>query len=81
MNANAETCLQQAMKKHQQGDLYDADLLYAQVLQHDPENAQALRLKGILTRERGDIAGSLQLLNKAIHLNPEDAEAVNETAL
>jgi uncharacterized protein (TIGR02466 family) len=81
MSTDPETCLQQAMKEHQHGNLYDADLLYAQVLQINPENIQALRLKGILNRERGDIDESLKLLKQASKLSPEDAEPVNEIAL
>jgi uncharacterized protein (TIGR02466 family) len=81
MSVEVEACLQQAMTEHQQGNLFDADTLYAQVLQLDPDNTQALRLKGILTRERGDIPESLKLFERASRLTPEDAEPVNETAL
>ena len=81
MSTDADSCLQQAMHEHQQGNLYDADLLYAQTLQLDPDNTRALRLKGILTREQGDIGGSLQLFNRAIQLAPTDPEPMSEIAL
>ncbi|MCP4002100.1 MAG: tetratricopeptide repeat protein [Gammaproteobacteria bacterium] len=81
MSTDPETYLQQAMQEHQQGNLYDADLLYAQALQINPNNIQALRLKGILKREYGDIDESLKLFTQASKLNPKDAEHINEIAL
>ena len=59
---DAQPLLHQAMDRHRQGDLYEADLLYAQALRADPRNPQALRLRGILARERGDLEAALQLL-------------------
>ena len=66
--------LNEAMDRHQQGDLYEADLLYAQTLHLDPDNQQALRLRGILARERGELDQSLQLLQHACQLAPENPE-------
>ena len=65
--------LHEAMGRHQQGDLFEADLLYAQTLRMDPDNQQALRLRGILAREHGDLERSLELLQRACELAPDDA--------
>jgi len=73
--------LNEAMDRHQQGDLYEADLLYAQTLHLDPDNQQALRLRGILARERGELEQSLQLLQHACELAPENPEPLGEIAL
>ena len=73
--------LHEAMHRHQHGDLYEADLLYAQTLHLDPDNQQALRLRGILARERGDLERSLQLLKRASNLAPANPEPLGEIAL
>ena len=79
--ADAEALLRGAMDCHRQGNLYDADRLYAQGLALRPDDAQALRLRGILARECGDTDQSLQLLGKATDVNPRSADAVGELAL
>lgn len=73
--------LREAMQKHQQGDLYGAELLYAQALRLNPQNVKALRLRGILARERGDMDLSLRLLEQAIDLEPDNPEPRGELAL
>jgi uncharacterized protein (TIGR02466 family) len=73
--------LHAAMERHQQGDLYEADLLYAQTLHLAPDNEQALRLRGILSRERGDLENSLKFLQRASDLAPMNPEPRGEIAL
>lgn len=80
-NPSAYDCLQHAMQCHQQGNLYDAELLYAQALKLEPGHLQALRLRGILARERGDIALSLNLLDQAVQAAPQSAQPLAERAL
>jgi uncharacterized protein (TIGR02466 family) len=77
----ANSLLQEAMRCHQEGDLYEADLLYAQTLMLLPENPQALRLRGILARERGEIERSLELLQRAAQTAPDTTAALGEIAL
>lgn len=78
---DAQATLDKAMQRHQQGDLYEADLLYAQTLRLDPSNNQALRLRAILARERGEIEQSLQLLQTAHDANTASPEPLGEMAL
>ena len=73
--------LHEAMRSHQDGDFYEADLLYAQTLHVDPDNQQALRLRGILARESGELEKSLHLLQRASKLAPENPEPLGEIAL
>jgi len=73
--------LQDAMAKHQSGQLDDAERLYQRVLQSDEQNVQARRLWGILARERGDLAGSLEILNKSSGGTDEDPDLLCELAL
>ena len=69
------------MACHRQGNLFDADYLYAQAIELDPHNAQALRLRGILARERGDPETSLSLLEQAVTLRKDNPEPLGEIAL
>ncbi|MEJ2139744.1 MAG: putative 2OG-Fe(II) oxygenase [Gammaproteobacteria bacterium] len=77
----AGAMLQEAMHRHQQGDLYEAELLYRQTLRLEPQNCQALRLRGILARERGDMDLSLRLLAEAARLEPHNPAPRGELAL
>jgi uncharacterized protein (TIGR02466 family) len=70
-----------AMDAHRAGDLFAADLLYAEALGIDPDHLKALRLRGILARECGDIDKSLALLHRAHAIAPADPEPLDEIAL
>ncbi len=70
-----------AMQAHRAGDLFEADLLYTEALDTDPSHLKALRLRGILARDRGDLDKSLLLLQRAHALAPADPEPLGEIAL
>jgi len=78
---DAAACLRQAMQEHSQGNLYEADLLYTRCLQQDPANLQALRLRAVLARERGDNALSQRLLHQGLELAADDAALLSEMGL
>ncbi len=80
-NNYARESLQAAMRCHQEGRTYEAELHYAHALELDPNNMRALRLRGMLARERGDVDLALQLLKKAAELQPSNAEPQAEIAL
>lgn len=73
--------LRQAMAFHQNGRLAEADDLYTRVLQSEGVNPQALRLRGILARQRGDVLGSIEDLKAALEAAPDDADALCELGL
>jgi tetratricopeptide (TPR) repeat protein len=73
--------LRAAMAAHQSGRWQQADDAYAGVLRALPDHLQALRLRGILKRELGDLAGSAALLRRAAELAPASADALAELAL
>lgn len=73
--------LQQAMRQHQAGDLLAAERSYQQVLALDPQHLQALRLSGILARETGAIAQSLERLHTAAAQPGAGAQPLAELAL
>lgn len=67
------TLLQQAIVKHQQGFLQQAEDLYVQVLQIDAQQFDALHMIGLIAKQRGDTQSALNFFAKAIQSNPRDA--------
>lgn len=76
-----ENLLARAMGLHQQGRLEEADREYGAFLQQAPQHPQALRLRGVLARDRGELQQSLQLLRRATEAAPADAEPLCELAM
>lgn len=70
-----------AMAAHQAGRLEEADRLYREAVRARPRDARALRLRGILARERGDVDASRGLLGRAAEVAPGDAAPLAELAL
>ena len=58
-----------ALTDHQAGRLDEAEQLYRQVLQLDPEHADALHLLGVLSHQHGRHELAVELIGKAIALN------------
>ncbi|MEO7386545.1 MAG: tetratricopeptide repeat protein [Gammaproteobacteria bacterium] len=73
--------LRQAMALHRAGRAAEADEQYAAVLGAEPSHAQALRLRGILARDTGNLDLSLKLLRKAADAAPDDPEPAAELGL
>jgi predicted O-linked N-acetylglucosamine transferase (SPINDLY family) len=67
--------LNKALEAHQRGDFATADRLYTEVLATEPENYDALRLRGVLLLQRGAPDESRVLLLRATEARPGDAEA------
>lgn len=61
------------------GDLKNADNLLDKVIQKNPENSQAYRLKGRILRQTGNIKGGEELQRKALML--DDKFPLNYTSL
>ncbi len=76
MNSNHTTALlQQAVAHHQRGAFAPAEALYAEVLQDDPANFDALHLSGVLARQRGDAQRALALIGQALAVDATRAIA------
>jgi tetratricopeptide (TPR) repeat protein len=58
--------IQQAIERHNAGDLASAELLYSKVLEVDPVNADALHLFGVLLHQRGDHRAALELIDRVV---------------
>lgn len=60
-----------AVALHGQGKLAEAERYYRQILSADPNNADALHLFGVLMQQRGQTATAIDLIRRAIEINPK----------
>ncbi len=58
-----------ARSLHKSGQLQQAQVLYAKILQSDPNNPQLLNYFGVLKAQIGDRSGAIALLEKAVSLD------------
>ncbi|NQU57052.1 MAG: tetratricopeptide repeat protein [Rhodospirillales bacterium] len=73
--AGVQKSLELAMAHHQAGRLPEAAAIYQQILQSDPNQPVALHLLGVIALQTGDSAGAVELITKAITIDPAFAEA------
>ncbi|MCC6135935.1 MAG: tetratricopeptide repeat protein [Candidatus Contendobacter sp.] len=69
--------LQQAIQAQQRGQLSEAEALYRQVLQRDPQQVEALHFLGVLAAQRSQHEAAAELIRRALELNPQYADAWN----
>ena len=67
--------LNQGMALHRQGKLADAERCYGEVLQRQPDHFGALHLLGVIARQTRRSERGVELIKRAIGLNPNVAEA------
>ena len=67
--------LNQGMVLHRQGKLVDAERCYEEVLQRQPNHFDALHLLGVIARQTRRTGRGVELIKKAIGLNPNVAAA------
>ena len=76
----AEMTIQQALEMaaahHRAARLGEAEAIYRQVLAVDPNQGDALHLLGLVAYRRGEIDLALQLVGRAIAVNPQSADYV-----
>jgi len=65
--------LEQAMERHQAGDLSEARRLYRETLGREPENAVALIRSGLLEMQEGHSQAAIDLVEQAIAAKPGEA--------
>ncbi len=73
--------LGQAMAAHQAGRRAEAQRLYRRAIQANPRDARALRLRGILARELGDLEASGRYLGRAAEVAAASPEPLAELAV
>lgn len=73
--------LQVAMQHHQAGELLEAETIYRQVLALDSDNVNANHLLGVVALEAGKYDAAIQLIQKAVKIYPNFAEAHNNLGM
>jgi Flp pilus assembly protein TadD len=73
--------LERAVKHHQAGELQQAEQLYREILQVDPNHIDALHLLGLIAHQFGRSDVAIDLISQAIRLKPDFAEAHNNLAI
>jgi protein O-GlcNAc transferase len=63
----------QALRHHQAGSLGEAERLYRQILQAEPEHADANHLLGVLAYQGGHCEQAVTLIGRAISVSPRAA--------
>jgi tetratricopeptide (TPR) repeat protein len=66
---------QQALALHQGGQLAQAQAMYEEVLRAEPRHFDALHLSGVLAGQTRDLPKALELIGKAIDIEPTNAAA------
>ncbi|MEM9062368.1 MAG: tetratricopeptide repeat protein [Pseudomonadota bacterium] len=69
--------LQEAIAAHQNGDLEAAGPIYKEILNHDPEQADALHFAGLLAHQAGDDEQGVTLIKRSLEIHPGNAGAHN----
>jgi len=70
-----DVLLEKARIHHGAGQLAEAEALYRQMLQANPDHPDALHLLGVIAYQVGQAAAALELIDKAIAARPDFAEA------
>jgi tetratricopeptide (TPR) repeat protein len=75
-DSDLDQILDTALARHEAGQLDLAEAGYRSVLQRNPDEPDALNLLGLILQDRGDLAGSIGLITRALELVPNFAEAL-----
>lgn len=67
--------LMRAIAAHQQGRLPEAEAIYREILRASPRRFEALGLLGYLLHQRNEDAAAIELIDKALAINPIMADA------
>src|SRR5215470_8464808 len=69
--------LQRAMMSHRGGNLIEADRIYRAILRSEPGYSKVLHLLATLELQRGRYEDAVHLIDKALTLKPDHADALN----
>ncbi len=72
---NVPGAMREALGHHQAGRFRDAQRIYGQILQIEPDHAEALHLSGVLSSQMGDHEAGAELIGRTIGVRPDYAEA------
>ena len=69
--------IREGLRRHQAGDLTSAAAIYRQVLEAQPDHADALHLVGVVAYQQGAHRDAIESIQKAIELAPASAAYYN----
>ena len=72
--------LQEAVLLHQSGQLKQAATIYQQVLDIEPENANALHLLGLVSHQSGQSETAITLIEQALNISPNQLNYLHNLA-
>ena len=73
--SNSTTAIDEGLAHHEAGRLAQAEDLYRQVLEQDPDHPDALNLLGVILQDSGRLTESIAVLSWAVTVDPEFSEA------
>jgi Tfp pilus assembly protein PilF len=76
--ATIQEALETALQYHRAGHLPQAEQLYCQILQVQPEQVDALHLLGLVCQRTGRPGRAVEYIGQALRLKPDYAEAHRE---
>ena len=71
---------QEAVRLHQAGEISKASVIYDNIISQQPDFPQALYLRGVIAKERGNYGRATELLQRAIAVSPAYLDAQNALA-
>src|SRR3990167_234621 len=75
--ASIPETLQTALQHHQAGRLQEAEAIYRQILQAQPNHSDTLHLLGVIAHQAGKHEIAVEYITRAIALNPTATEYHN----
>jgi tetratricopeptide (TPR) repeat protein len=79
--SNLAQALEQAVALHRQGDLAQAEKIYARILKARRDHFDALHLLGLLKHQSGKAGEAYRLISAALAVNPRSADARSNLGL
>jgi predicted O-linked N-acetylglucosamine transferase (SPINDLY family) len=73
--ANISSMVSKAVETHKKGDLLNAKELYLQILEIDNLNYNAIHMLGVIASQEKKFNLSIELLQKAVSIKPDDPRA------
>jgi Flp pilus assembly protein TadD len=78
---NIDALVARALDCHRRNQIEEAESVYNQILVLDPENADALHLKGAVAIQRGDYRRAVELISRAIVIRPDESAFYSNLAV
>jgi len=76
-SAAIQAKFQQALAFHQRGQLTQAEFFYRKILAQLPNHFDVLHMLGVIEAQRKNSEAAVELIDRALQLKPDDAEAFN----